>query len=102
MSGEYPPEWPIIAERVKERAAWRCVRCSMHHAPRNGYTLTVHHLDGNKSNCEKWNLAALCQRCHLRIQATISMGQAFLFPDLHTAWMRPFLIGRWAATGVRP
>ncbi|GAH88897.1 unnamed protein product, partial [marine sediment metagenome] len=28
--------------------------------------LTVHHLDGNKANCEDWNLAALCQRCHLR------------------------------------
>lgn len=27
---EYPPEWPIIAERVKELAAWRCVRCLKH------------------------------------------------------------------------
>ena len=32
-----------------------------------GHVLTVHHLDMNPSNCEWWNLAALCQQCHLKI-----------------------------------
>ena len=27
--------------------------------------LTVHHIDGNPSNCDRSNLIALCQRCHL-------------------------------------
>jgi len=102
VNHDYPADWPLIAFRVKDRAAWRCVRCSRHHAPRNGDTLTVHHLDGDKANCAKWNLAALCQRCHLRVQGCVNMAQGFLCPELHSAWLRPFLIGRWAATGVRP
>jgi hypothetical protein len=28
--------------------------------------LTVAHLDHNPENCERSNLRALCQRCHLR------------------------------------
>lgn len=27
--------------------------------------LTVHHLDGDPTNCDRDNLIALCQRCHL-------------------------------------
>jgi len=96
VSGTYPADWPQIAVRVKDRAASRCVRCLMHHAPANGYTLTVHHLDGNKTNCEDWNLAALCQRCHLTIQARVNMQQGFLFPDLHADWFRPFLLRKRA------
>lgn len=34
--------------------------------------LTVHHLDGDKLNCRWWNLAALCQRCHLSIQGRVN------------------------------
>lgn len=97
----YPNDWPMIAQQVKDRAAWRCVRCGMHHTPRNGYTMTVHHLDGDKSNCERWNLAALCQRCHLTIQGRMKLNQLFLFPTLHSQWLRPFLIGRQAATGEK-
>ncbi|MDD5305410.1 MAG: hypothetical protein PHS14_20110, partial [Elusimicrobia bacterium] len=47
--------------------------------------LTVHHLDGNKANVRLWNLAALCQVCHLVIQGRVAFYQSYPFP--HTPWM---------------
>lgn len=56
--------------------------------------LTVHHMDGDKSNCEWWNLLALCQRCHLTVQTR-------LIPDLtyfleHSEWAKPYVAGFYA------
>ena len=76
--GEYPANWPEIAAAVKAGAGWRCEACGHAHVTAAGYTLTVHHLDGDKSNCAWWNLVALCQRCHLRIQAAYLPGQLWL------------------------
>ena len=75
----YPADWDAIARRVKERAGWRCEHCGHPHDPQAGRTLTVHHLDGQPANCAPENLVALCQRCHLRIQARYRPGQGFLF-----------------------
>jgi len=72
---EYPENWPEIAQDIKDRAGWRCEHCRRPHDPQTGYTLTVHHLDGDKANCAYSNLVALCQRCHLRIQASYMPGQ---------------------------
>jgi len=47
--------------------------------------LTVHHLDGDKSNCALWNLAALCQVCHLEVQAKVAWEQTYFLP--HSPWM---------------
>ena len=76
MTG-YPAHWPLIALLIKNLAGWRCEHCGRPHDPVNGYTLTVHHLDGNKTNCTYTTLVALCQRCHLRIQAAYLPGQLF-------------------------
>jgi hypothetical protein len=56
--------------------------------------LTVHHLDGNKVNCRWWNLAALCQRCHLQIQGKVRMER--VWPWEHSAWFRPYVAGYYA------
>ena len=48
-------------------------------------TLTVHHLDGDKANCRLWNLAALCQQCHLQIQAKVCWDQTYF--GEHIEWM---------------
>jgi hypothetical protein len=56
--------------------------------------LTVHHLDGDKRNCRWWNLAALCQRCHLQIQGRVKMGQ--VYPHEHSEWFRPFAASFYA------
>ena len=91
---EYPDNWDLIATGIKHEAGWKCVRCHHDHQPQQGYTLTVHHLDMNKANCEWWNLPALCQRCHLRIQAKVKMSQEWLFG--HSEWFKPYLAGYYA------
>lgn len=55
---------------------------------------TVHHLDGNKANCVWWNLLALCQRCHLTIQATVNPHQPYVLE--HDAWFKPYAAGFYA------
>jgi len=49
--------------------------------------LTVHHLDGNKWNLLPWNLAALCQRCHFRVQWTVDFCQSTL-SGIYPRWLR--------------
>lgn len=94
MSAEYPPDWLEIAERIKAAAGWRCERCKHPNDYESGHVLTVHHLDGDKANCADWNLAALCQRCHLAIQARVKMDQLF-FSEILTVseWFKPHLEG---------
>lgn len=90
-TGEYPPDWEEIAEQIKGQAGWKCESCRHGHHPATGYTLTVHHLDGDKGNCQDWNLAALCQRCHLHIQGKVFLPQSYMF--MHTGWMLPHVEG---------
>jgi hypothetical protein len=56
--------------------------------------LTVHHLDNDKANCRWWNLAALCQRCHLEIQGRVRMDRRWLHE--HSLWFRPYVAGYYA------
>jgi len=94
-TGEYPSNWDEIADAVKDAAEWHCIRCGSVHDPVGGFTLTVHHLDCNKSNCEWWNLAALCQRCHLTIQGKVVMARTWMFE--HSEWFRPYVAGYYAS-----
>jgi hypothetical protein len=57
--------------------------------------LTVHHLDGDKANCRWWNLAALCQRCHLQIQGKVQMAR--VWPWEHSEWFKPYVAGYYAS-----
>lgn len=56
--------------------------------------LTVHHLDGDKSNCVWWNLLSLCQRCHLTIQSRVNPAIPYFLE--HSAWFRPYVAGYYA------
>ncbi|MDF2751623.1 MAG: hypothetical protein K0S82_5 [Gaiellaceae bacterium] len=56
--------------------------------------LTVHHLNGVKYDCRWWNLAALCQRCHLSIQGRVVMERAFIFE--HSDWFKSHAAGWYA------
>jgi hypothetical protein len=56
--------------------------------------LTIHHFDGNKLNCRWWNLAALCQRDHLMVQATLRPGLPWPWPL--EEWIRPYAAA-WTA-----
>jgi hypothetical protein len=82
---DYPENWHQIALTIKHAAGWLCEHCGHpHQFP--GRLLTVHHINGDKANCEDNNLVALCQACHLHWQHRFSPGQlimAFALPD----WM---------------
>jgi len=85
-TGEYPGDWEHIRWQVYARAGWRCEHCGMAFEP--GTTraisatrvtgepmiLTVHHLNGDKSDNRHENLISACQRCHLHIQAVWKPG----------------------------
>lgn len=56
--------------------------------------LTVHHLDGDKSNCAWWNLLALCQRCHLTIQGAVNPDIPYFLE--HSDWFKPYVAAHYA------
>ena len=99
--GRYPAEWPAVAWLVKTMANWRCERCGASHGPIPN-VLTVHHLDGVKANLQHWNLAALCQRCHLRIQSRVRFYQDWPFD--HSPWMARHVndYNEWADRNAHP
>lgn len=123
MMNEYPNNWKHIADTVKSRAGWRCVRCRHKHstplrpqrcdehcdASRHSgglndgkqRVLTVHHLDGDRANCIWWNLAPLCQVCHLIIQAKVIMDRPWeMLP--HSKWFLPYVAGYYAHKNELP
>jgi hypothetical protein len=92
--GEYPENWGEIAKSVKDDAGWKCVRCGHPHDPKNGYALTVHHLDIDPSNCAWWNIPALCQRCRPEIQHKVVMERFWMMD--HSDWFKPYVSGYYA------
>jgi hypothetical protein len=56
--------------------------------------LTVHHLNGVKTDLRWWNLAALCQRCHLTVQGRVVMAR--VWPWEHSTWFKPYVAGYYA------
>ena len=110
--GVYPPDWPEISRRVRAEAGDRCIRCGHPDGDRPGAlvpcdarcthppngrlrVLTTHHLDGDKANCLWWNLLALCQVCHLQVQARVIPERPWLFE--HSGWFVPYVCGFYAA-----
>ncbi len=105
-TGEYPPEWPAAAWLIKTMAGWKCERCKHPHGP-VPWVLTVHHLihhtgPRDKWNLEHWNLAALCQRCHLRVQHRVLFNRDWPFE--HSAWMAVHVAdyNEWALRNDQP
>jgi hypothetical protein len=81
---------------LEVRALARHVANNHHPVEARWRILTVHHLDGNKGNCRWWNLAALCQRCHLQIQGKVQMARVYPWP--HSEWFKPYVAGYYAWT----
>lgn len=94
FKGEYPPNWQEIAKAIKDECDWKCIRCGHPHESASGHCLTIHHLDNNKSNCAWFNLACLCQRCHLTIQSKVVLERAWYLP--HSEWFKPYAAGYYA------
>lgn len=85
---KYPKNWKEISKAVIEKAFNKCELCWAPNGKkiwRNYHTwshpwsemphvyksvkivLTVHHINFNTQDNSKYNLIALCQRCHLRL-----------------------------------
>lgn len=73
----YPADWKAISHRIRfGRAKGKCERCGaahneyeMHDGKLVKIILTTAHLDHDPTHNDDSNLAALCQRCHLRHDA---------------------------------
>lgn len=115
IRNDYPGTWPEVARAVKDAAGWQCVRCRHPFAVggamlactdacdptrcnrrKYGKTLNfgVHHLDGDKANGAWWNLLALCNACHLSVQARVIPERAWLLD--HSPWFLPYVCGWYA------
>ena len=86
---DYPPDWPDISLRIRERAGWRCEctgECGLHRGcrctERDGQdaewasgkvVLTVAHRNHYPADCRDENLMALCNTCHLRYDRVLHM-----------------------------
>ncbi len=77
---------------ARERVGNRCIRCDSPSVL--GKILTVHHFDGDKANDEWWNLLALCQVCHLQIQAKVDPEVPWFLE--HSKWIMPYVAGFYA------
>lgn len=78
----YPPDWPQISRRIRERDKWRCRWCGARNGephPDTGakVVLTVAHIDNpDPMDCRDENLASLCQACHNRHDAPMRAAHA--------------------------
>ena len=94
-------EWSPCDARCKHHGPLRCLVSAT--PQRAGAIeaqwriLTVHHLRlgaDAKRDLRWWNLAALCQRCHLQIQGKVQMERIWPWP--HSEWFRPYAAGWYA------
>lgn len=97
ICGEYIPakERKALHNSVRAEAGEKCIRCGHIHEVATGYVLTVHHFDGNKANNQWWNLMALCQRCHLKVQGRVNPHLPYFLE--HSEWAKPYIAGFYAS-----
>lgn len=68
---KYHPKWSLISRLIRfHRAKNKCEWCGAenyqpHPITGSKVVLTVAHIDQDKNNNRFYNLAALCQKCHL-------------------------------------
>ena len=68
----YHPQWKFIRADILCRAKNHCELCNAknyepHWKTGSKVVLTVHHIDFDKQNNKLYNLIALCQRCHNKL-----------------------------------
>ncbi len=92
FKNDYAADGKATRYAARERAGFRCIRCDSPSVP--GKILTTHHFDGDKANDEWWNLMALCQVCHLKIQNKVIPEIPYFFE--HSEWAKPYIAGFYA------
>lgn len=69
---KYHPQWKWIRADILHRAGNVCELCGApnyvpHWKTGSRVVLTIHHIDYDIKNNKKYNLIALCQRCHNKL-----------------------------------
>lgn len=59
----YPAEFRVVRQSVRDRDGSRCRKCGMTEED-NGYALSVHHVNYQKTDNRMDNLVTLCRWCH--------------------------------------
>lgn len=77
---DYPPDWPAISARVRQRNGGRCEWCNAtngqaHPVTGSRVVLTVAHLDHDKGTDES-RMRSLCQSCHNRYDSPMRQQHA--------------------------
>jgi 5-methylcytosine-specific restriction endonuclease McrA len=96
ICGQYipPKERKALHNAVRAEAGNKCIRCGHPDDFESGHVLTVHHFTGNKSENAWWNLMALCQRCHLKVQTRVNPDIPYFLE--HSEWAKPYVAGFYA------
>jgi len=62
----YPEEFNnYLKDFIREKYNYFCQKCKKQQKKPK---LDIHHIDGNKNNCERINLIPLCRSCHIKIE----------------------------------
>jgi len=69
---KYPSNWKWIRLEIMARSNNRCELCNSenykpHWKTKSKVVLTIHHIDYDIKNNKPYNLLALCQRCHNKL-----------------------------------
>lgn len=69
---KYSPMWSVIRAKILSRAKNRCELCNAenytpHWKTGSRVVLTVHHINFDINDNRDYNLLALCQRCHNKL-----------------------------------
>ena len=69
---KYHPQWKFIRVGILHRAENKCELCNApnykpHWKTGSKVVLTIHHIDYDINNNKPYNLLALCQRCHNKL-----------------------------------
>lgn len=61
----YPPTWDEVSLGVKQEAEWKCELCGEPNNKDTWHILTTAHIIPIGRLIKRWNLIAVCQRCHV-------------------------------------
>jgi hypothetical protein len=72
----YPKDWTrALKKSIRRRDGYRCQICMNRKGRKE--TLSVHHIDYDKENCDPKNLITLCRKCHTKTNTNRSKWISF-------------------------
>lgn len=91
--GRFIPMWQSRTGST-QRAPSPCDKRCYHPPDNKQRMLTVHHLTNQKDDSRWFNLVALCQSCHLKVQGKVWMERGFMLEMAD--WFKPYAAAYFA------